>query len=66
MVDYWLMFICIDHKLLATNFVQEFNRNTRREYGRGTIDVLQKWQKTNFTDILEPARQAFGGEHKYK
>lgn len=46
---------------LASNLVAEYDENPRRNYGKGAITILNKWQKTNFNNLLEPARQVFDG-----
>lgn len=51
----------IDQPTLASNFVSEYIQNTRRNYGKGMIAILEKWHRTNFVDLLEPAKQLFGG-----
>lgn len=50
-----------DQATLAQNIVIEYRKNVRRNYGRGAISIFEKWQKTNFTDILLPAKQLFNG-----
>lgn len=50
-----------DQNLLATNLVEEYCKNKRRNYGKGAVAILEKWQKTNFADILEPAKKLFNG-----
>lgn len=51
----------VDQMTLASNIVTEYKDNPRRNYGKGAIAIFNKWQMTNFANLLEPARQVYDG-----
>lgn len=50
-----------DQTVLASNLVTEYRKNVRRNYGKGTVAILEKWEKTQFGDLLAPAQHLFHG-----